>query len=230
MTGLRAQRRRALLHPFAVSVLPLPAVLSVLLASRPWCALLALLFCLLLAAGRSAWMGLAAAAVGAVTFGILWTGMGLWLPREAATLGALRILATSALLVVPALFVDARVLAETLIDRFRVPYRVLDAAMLGGRFVALLRADLRIASAMAALRSRGDLRRLLHLHVQMVPAVLVASFRHSEQLAIAMDSRGFGQHPRRTVRCSRPVTRVDVGVLAGVWCLSVVLAVLLEGR
>ena len=44
--------------------------------------------------------------------GIIRLGMDLWLPAEAATTGALRIVALSALMAVPTLFIDRLALAE----------------------------------------------------------------------------------------------------------------------
>jgi energy-coupling factor transport system permease protein len=216
------------LHPLIIAVLALPALVAILVAGRPWFVLTAIVGSLVLTFVRSPRTGavatLAAAGLGAV----VWVGLRLWLPAEAATSGTLRIIGTGALLTVPMLFVDARVATETLIDRFRVPYRVIDAALLGGRFAALLRQDLRMARGLTALRSQGRPVLRARIRAQAALAVLIAAVRHGDELAIAMDARGFGLHPRRTVRCSRPITAVDLGVLAAVWTVSIGLAVVLD--
>lgn len=133
-----------------------------------------------------------------------------------------------ALLVVPFSYVDWPALADTLVRTCRVPYRVMDSVMLGERFAALMRADLRVIAETARLRSRGSIRRRLALLSRAVLPVLVASFRHSDELAVAMDARGFGAHPTRTLHRDRRLRAGDIILLSAVWAATILLAVLLE--
>ncbi|MGO1769046.1 MAG: hypothetical protein ACTHZX_03745 [Microbacterium sp.] len=216
------------LHPLAVLVATVPAMILVLVADRPWFALVALGCCALASLVRGARVAVVVVLSAVALLGIIRLGMDLWLPAEAATSGALRIVALSALMAVPTLFIDRLALADTLIDRLRAPYRVIDVVLLGDRFGALICADLRTAARMARLRARGGvLRRARMLCLALVP-VLVAGFRQGDELAIAMDARGFGAHETRTVHRSRPVRVRDLAALGVVWAASIVLALVLE--
>lgn len=215
-------------HPLVIVFLTVPAMLAVLLAHRPWFSITVLACCTLALAVSKPRFAAVFIATAAALFLVLWIGMGLWLPREAATNGALRIVALSTLLVVPFSYVNWPVLADSLIDRFGVSYRVMDTVLLGERFTMLMRADLHTARKMARLRARGNSRRHARLFLGTMLPVLVASFRHSDELAIALDTRGFGAHPKRTVHQSRPLRAFDLTLLTDVWVGSSLLAVLFE--
>lgn len=218
---------RFTLHPLVIAILTMPAMLAVLIAHRPWFALVALGCCMLASLGCG--LRIAALFVGATALLLLitWFGMQLWLPPEAALNGTARIVAAAALLVTPALFVNGPVLADTLIDRFHAPYRVMDIFLIGERYSALLRTDLRLSSHIAGLRARTRALHRVRLLLRTMLPVLIASFRHSEELAIAMDARGFGTHPTRTVHQSRTITALDIVALVAVWAASIALAALL---
>ncbi|AHI21394.1 MULTISPECIES: energy-coupling factor transporter transmembrane component T [Actinomycetes] len=224
----RFNSRRWVPHPLIIVLLTVPAQLAVLLAQRPWFSITVLACCLLVTVvTKPRFAAVFIAAAGALSL-VLWVGMGLWLPLEAATNGALRIVALSALLVVPFFYVNWPVLADSLIDRFRVSYRVMDTVLLGERFTMLMRADLRTARRMARLRARGSIRGQTRLLLRTTLPVLVASFRHSDELALALDTRGFGAHPKRTVHQSRPLRAFELAILIAVWVCSIFIAVFLE--
>lgn len=237
------------LHPLAVVLLPIPAMVAVLLAEGVEYGLLCLSICLIAACFRGARF---AFGVATLTFGIVamvWCGFALSLPDDplgrvspavewlpfapsedrvlVALRGALRIAGLSALFIVPLAFVNWQVLSDTLIDRFRVPYRLVDVAGLSARFSTLIRRDIAASRALARQRSRGRPLRSLRLLSGLAVPVLMASFRHVDELAIAMEARGFGALPLRTVHCARRVRAGDLLVLLLVWAVSVASAVAL---
>lgn len=216
------------LHPLAVVLCPIPALVAVFIVDRPWFGLVAAACCVLLAFARGVRAGLGTLFTLAVIGAVCWLGMALWLPPEAARLGATRMVAAGALMVVPTLFVVWTVLVDTLIHRFRVPYRLMDAMLLGERFAQLLRSDARVAATVTVLRSRHRIARRLRLLPRMGIAVLVMSFRQSEELAIAMDARGFGTYSCRTVHHSRAVSVGSCVALGITWVLTAFVAVLFE--
>jgi energy-coupling factor transport system permease protein len=214
-------------HPIAVALLAVPALVAVLVDDEPWFGLVAVGCCAVVALGKGIRFAVAVVVGAVVTFGLLRLWMGLWLPADPATTGALRITAMGALLVVPFAFVRWQVLGDTLVAYCRVPYRVMDAAALGERFATLMRADLRAIAHAATLRSRGGIRRRAAILLRATVPVLVAAFRHGDELAVAMDARGFGARPSRTMRWARPVRASDGLLVLAAWSLTVVTAVLL---
>ncbi|WJZ00790.1 Energy-coupling factor transporter transmembrane protein EcfT [Corynebacterium hansenii] len=135
----------------------------------------------------------------------------------AASMLASRLAAMAVLSAAPLPFLRWREMRDTMITRFRVPYRVVDVVGVGGVFARILSDDLATAAMRARLNSRG--RRWITPRI-VVP-VLVASFRHADDLALALESRGFGAGPTRTVRYDRPFRPADWGLLLGVWAASV---------
>lgn len=131
------------------------------------------------------------------------------------------------LYVVTVAYVDWRAFSDTLIDRFHVPYRVMDVLGLGRRFTVLIRRDVMAAWSLAQLRARGSLLRSVALSSRLTIPVLMASFSHADDLSIAMDARGFGALSRRTIHHSFPVGPRDVLALVLVWAATIALALLL---
>src|SRR6185369_1746865 len=58
----------------------------------------------------------------------------------------------------------------------------------------------RLIDDLATLRSARRLRGLREWHPRLLVGLLVRAIRHADQLAIAMDARGFGPGPRSTYR------------------------------
>lgn len=212
-------------HPLITVLLSFPAMVAVLAATNAWFLFAVTVVCLVTVFFRGVRTGLFFVVVFLVLFIVLWLGMSLWMLQGGAVSGALRIIAVSYLFFVPLLFVDYVVLADTLISRFRVPYTIVDAVVLGGRFVVFMRQDVRMVQGLLRLRTVRRPVFRVRLWAGGVLAALVASFRHSEFLAIAMDARGFGVYRFRTVRFSRCFRVFDFVVLAVVWGGSVFSAV-----
>lgn len=237
--------QRVLLHPIAVLVLPIPAIVCILLADGVAFGLVCLTVGLVLAGIRGPRLGLTVLVAALAGLAMLWTGFTISLPAapgDAATIGwlpwqptlanalialrgAQRVVAIMVLYTATLAYVRWDVLADTLIDRFRMPYRVVDVVGLGGRFVVLIGADVVAARSLARLRARGHPLRTLRLLSGLTIPVLISAFRHADLLTIAMEARGFGALPDRTVHRSVPLRVRDGVVVAAVWTLTVVLAI-----
>lgn len=229
--------RGVLLHPLAVLLLPVPAIIGVLFAQDVLFALACIAATLLVACARGA--RFTVRLLGMVLGGtaVLWCGFSLslsggtvttdtvdWLPWQpnvdttvTALRGALRLVTVLALYTVTVAFVRGDVLGDTLIARFRVPYRVVDVLSLGRRFLTLLGQDIRQVSSLVRLRARGRWLRRLRLSTRMTVPVLLSSLRHADQLSIAMEARGFGARPQRTVHECVPLRPSDGAVIGFVW-------------
>lgn len=243
-------RAAGAVHPLALVILPLPAIVATLLTEGVGIGLAAIAVGLVVAAARGPRFAgglLVATLLG--TF-VLWTGFAFAIPAEpaessavvtwlpfhppvdtalVALRGALRIVSIMTLAIAIAAFIRWDVLADTLIDRFRVPYRLLDVIGLGGRFAVLMRRDLATARTLVRLRTRGSRLRSARLGAGLAVPVLMATFRHADELTVAMEARGFGSHDDRTVHAAVPL-RVRDGVVVGiVWGVTVFAAVVLEG-
>ncbi|MFZ1382381.1 MAG: energy-coupling factor transporter transmembrane component T [Scrofimicrobium sp.] len=238
-----------LMHPLVLVLFPIPAMVAILFGDKIEFSLVALVIGLIAAAFRG-WRSFRTALVTTLsTLLILWIGFSIslpadpfgvvsppiaWLPfhpTEAniyyALRGAMRIVVVLLLYVLTVAYVDWRAFSDTLIDRFHVPYRVMDVLGLGGRFAVLIRRDVMAAWSLAKLRARGDPLRSIALSSRLTIPVLMASFNHADELSITMDARGFGALPRRTVHHSFPVRPRDVLALVVVWATTIALALLL---
>jgi ABC-type cobalt transport system, permease component CbiQ and related transporters len=82
----------------------------------------------------------------------------------------------------------------------------------------------RLADDLATLRGARRLRGLREWHPRLLVGLLVRAIRHADQLAIAMDARGFGSGPRSTYR---PIAWAPLdAVVAGAALVSLVGALL----
>ena len=189
--------RRPLLHPLAVCLVPVPAMVAVLVADGVGVGVACLLAALIAACTRGWRFALGMAAMVFAMTAVMWFGFAVSLPRgdeSTATVihwlplqpsvevaltalrGALRIVSIMALFSATAACIRWGVLADTLIDRFRVPYRVVDVIGLGGRFAVLIARDIRTARSLARLRSRGHRVRALRLLAGLTVPVLMGPF------------------------------------------------------
>jgi energy-coupling factor transport system permease protein len=120
-----------------------------------------------------------------------------------------------------ALTTDATRLIDSLVQLAHVSPRFAYGAL------AAYQAVPRLADDLATLRSARRLRGLREWHPRLIFGLLVRAIRHADQLAIAMDARGFGSRPRSTYR---PVawTALDAGVAAA--GIAILIAALLVSR
>jgi energy-coupling factor transport system permease protein len=136
----------------------------------------------------------------------------------AASLGA-RILAFVSVGAVFALTTEATALVDSLVQLGRVSPRFAYGALAAYQAVPGLFRDL------ATLRSSRRLRGLREWHPKLLVGLLVRAIRHADQLAVAMDARGFGSGPRTTYRpvawTSLDATIAAAGVLILVAALIV---------
>ena len=110
-------------------------------------------------------------------------------------------------------------LADALVQQGRVPERFAFGAL------AAYQALPRFAADLATIRTARRLRGLPDWRPWVLVSLLVRAIRHADQLAVAMDARGFGSGPRTTFR---PIAwgPLDAAVgLAGVAVLIVALAI-----
>ena len=85
-------------------------------------------------------------------------------------------------------------LADSLVQQARIPERFAYGAL------AAYQAVPRFASDLATLRTARRLRGLNEWHPWILVGLLVRAIRHADQLALAMDARGFGSGPRTAYR------------------------------
>jgi energy-coupling factor transport system permease protein len=104
-----------------------------------------------------------------------------------------------------ALTTDATRLVDSMVQLARVSPRFAYGLL------AAYQAVPRLAEDLGTLRSARRLRGLREWHPRLLVGLLVRAIRHADQLAIAMDARGFGSGPRTTYR---PVawSGLDAGV------------------
>jgi energy-coupling factor transport system permease protein len=138
--------------------------------------------------------------------------------EAAAGLGA-RVASIVSVGAVFALTTDATRLIDSLVQLARVSPRFAYGAL------AAYQAVPRLAEDLATLRSARRLRGLREWHPRLLVGLLVRAIRHADQLAIAMDARGFGGGLRTSYR---PIawTNLDVAVaIAGLVILILALVV-----
>ena len=105
-----------------------------------------------------------------------------------------------------ALTTDATRLIDALVQLGHVSPRF------GYGALAAYQAVPRLADDLATIRTARRLRGLRGWHPRIMVNLLVRAIRHADQLAIAMDARGFGTGPRTTYR---PIAWSDLDVFVG---------------
>ena len=138
----------------------------------------------------------------------------------AAGLGA-RVLAIVSVGAVFALTTDATFLIDSLVQLARVSPRFAYGTL------AAYQAVPRLAEDLGTLRAARRLRGLREWHPRLIVGLLVRAIRHADQLAIAMDARGFGVGARTTYRPVRWALLDAVVALAG---LAILVAALYVSR
>ncbi len=120
-----------------------------------------------------------------------------------------------------ALTTDATFLVDSLVQLARVSPRFAYGTLAAYQAVPRLGQDL------STLRAARRLRGLREWHPRLVVGLLVRAIRHADQLAIAMDARGFGAGRRSTYR---PVRWRLLDAIVGLAALAILVAVLLVAR
>jgi energy-coupling factor transporter transmembrane protein EcfT len=138
----------------------------------------------------------------------------------AAGLGA-RVFAIVSVGAVFALTTDATVLIDSLVQLGHVSPRFAYGLL------AAYQAVPRLADDLGTLRAARRLRGLRPWHPRLLVGLLVRAIRHADQLAIAMDARGFGSGPRSTFR---PVRWHLLDAVVGLAALAIVVVALVISR
>jgi energy-coupling factor transport system permease protein len=138
----------------------------------------------------------------------------------AAGLGA-RIVAIVSVGAVFALTTDATRLIDSLVQLAHVSPRFAYGAL------AAYQAVPRLADDLTTLRSARRLRGLRGWHPRLLVGLLVRAIRHADQLAIAMDSRGFGSGPRTSYR---PIAWTGLDAIVAGAAVAILLVALLASR
>lgn len=138
--------------------------------------------------------------------------------EAAAGIGA-RVVSIISVGAVFALTTDATRLIDSLVQLARVSPRFAYGLL------AAYQAVPRLADDLATLRSARRLRGLREWHPRILVGLLVRAIRHADQLAIAMDARGFGAGPRTTYR-PEAWTPLDAVVAATAFVILVAALVL----
>jgi energy-coupling factor transport system permease protein len=134
---------------------------------------------------------------------------------------AARVLSIISVGAVFALTTDATYLIDSLVQLARVSPRFAYGTL------AAYQAVPRLAEDLATLRSARRLRGLREWHPRLVVGLLVRAIRHADQLAIAMDARGFGGGPRSAYR---PVRWQSLDAVVAGAGIAIVIAALLVSR
>ena len=140
---------------------------------------------------------------------------------EAAAGLAARVLSIVSVGAVFALTTDATFLIDSLVQLLGVSPRFAYGTL------AAYQAVPRLAEDLSTLRSARRLRGLREWHPRLIIGLLVRAIRHADQLAIAMDARGFGAGPRSTYR---PVGWRPLDAIVGSIALAILVAALLAAR
>jgi energy-coupling factor transport system permease protein len=134
---------------------------------------------------------------------------------------AARVLSIVSVGAVFALTTDATYLIDSLVQLARVSPRFAYGTL------AAYQAVPRLADDLGTIRSARRLRGLREWHPRLIVGLLVRAIRHADQLAIAMDARGFGSGPRTTYRPVRWTLLDAVIAMAGI---LIVIAALFVSR
>lgn len=217
-------------HPLGVLAAAAPAFGLVFLTEQPAFPLAVAIAGVLATAAHRPRLGLIAL-VAAIGLGApLAAGSWLWLPAElgaagpdalgldgrarAAVTAAARIIGGATLMIAVGAWIRLDELARSAVVELRIPYRLVGVTLLGERVAVRMRDDFALAALASSARG-GRGRRI----ASVVP-VLASSMRRADDLAIALDGRGFGAHPTKTMPPGRRLGRLDGLVVAVAWLLT----------
>ncbi|PFG44533.1 energy-coupling factor transport system permease protein/energy-coupling factor transport system ATP-binding protein [Isoptericola jiangsuensis] len=136
---------------------------------------------------------------------------------------ALRTTALLLLVLLGGLTTTGTDLVRAFTQQLRLPYRVGWAALAALRFVPRFAHELEVIQGAHRVRGvadgRGPLAAMRRWLATVVP-LLAGGIRHAERVSLAMESRGFGAHPRRTERVVVPWGARDVVLLVSIWVVG----------
>lgn len=130
------------------------------------------------------------------------------------------IAALIALVLLSGISTDPDSLVRTLTSTFRLPYRVGSAGIAAIAFVTRFRQDfviLRTARALRGIGRRWGVLAPVARWLSSVVPLMILAIQHAERVALSMDSRAFGAHPRRTELIDVPWRMRDAVVVVAVW-------------
>jgi len=142
---------------------------------------------------------------------------------------ALRIAAILALALVGGLTTSGPDLARALTAQLHIPYRFAYTAVAAYRFVPLFASELAAIHRAMRVRGvapgRGPVAAVRRASAMVVP-LLASSIRHADRVALTMESRAFGAHPRRTERIPPQWRARDTVFVVALWALTAAVLVL----
>lgn len=137
---------------------------------------------------------------------------------------ALRLAAIALAGIVALATIEPTELADALVEHLHAPPRFAVGALAAMRLLPLLAREWEIRGLARRARGiesgRGPFARLAAFPVQ-THGLLVAAVRRAVALALAMDARGFGARPCRTLARSRPLRPSDLSLLAAALVIAV---------
>lgn len=129
---------------------------------------------------------------------------------------ALRVVGIAVVGVMTMATIDPTDLADALVQHLRAPPRFVVGALAAWRLAPLFGREWQIvglARRARGIEAEGDLRDRLRSFPGRTFALLVGAIRRATRLALAMDARGFGRRPCRTLARPRAIGRSDWAVL-----------------
>jgi energy-coupling factor transport system permease protein len=141
---------------------------------------------------------------------------GAWVTRSSAILGLGRGLKLGSLLAASVLFLSTTKIEEFMVGlaRLRVPYRARFAITLSFRLAPLFIDSFLTVVDAESLRgldfSRGGLFARMRRYVPVVIPVFMGALRKANNMAMALEARGFGMNPHPTSFIEYPVRGPDV--------------------
>jgi energy-coupling factor transport system permease protein len=140
---------------------------------------------------------------------------------DAAAGLAARVLSIISVGAVFALTTDATYLVDSLVQLAGVSPRFAYGTL------AAYQAVPRLAEDLGTIRAARRLRGLREWHPRLIVGLLVRAIRHADQLAVAMDARGFGSGPRSRYR---PVRWQLLDAIVGLAAIAIVVVALVVSR
>lgn len=243
-------QRKTFLHPMALLAMPIAPIIVGLVMKMPWYSMMVMAVVLAVAVAVKPKVGLSFLGGMIAFIPIMWFGFALWMPAQPygrvtpviewwpwslsydqaliSFAGSFRLIATAFAFFVPFALVDRDVIGDSLIKQFRVSYRVVDILHFAPRFMARLRQDFHTSLHMMRVRSRGRYIIPAWVYAKATVPVIAASLMHSDELAISLESRGFGSRPMRTIRYARPFRVIDGFALVLVWTTGIAVPFLFD--
>ena len=230
----RPRKRRGLLtglNPLTMFLALLPAMVAVF-ALRNLALNLAImtLACVLIVAARATLRRTIGSVAGiwAIAALMVWAFSGLsgtgaearFFERGDTLTAGTGIAALIALVLLSGISTDPDSLVRTLTSTFRLPYRVGSAGIAAIAFVTRFRQDfviLRTARALRGIGRRWGVLAPVARWLSSVVPLMILAIQHAERVALSMDSRAFGAHPRRTELIDVPWRMRDAVAVVAVW-------------